>query len=230
VPCKRARGFTLLEVIITVVIVAIASAVILPAVSNQTRADLRKSANIVCGAVREAYDEATLTGRTYRLRFDVKKSIIHVDATEKILNFDNGTQGFVEEAQAGRGDLVNPMAMPLPPEGSHSAEEKDSKKSDNPATSLLKLNDAGKGGSESSFQPAGPDIALESSVRVLDLWTEGMSAPASEGELFILFFPQGETQEAIIHLQDEDKRVFAIKIAPLTGKTTIVDHYVEAKK
>jgi general secretion pathway protein H len=226
---RSARGFTLLEVIITVVIVAIASAVILPAVSNQTRADLRKSANIVCGAIRQAYDEATLTGQTYRLRFDVKKSIIHVDATEKVLNFDNGTQGFVEqsEAAAGSGDLVDPMAMPMPP---LDEDEKESPKSDNPAASFLKLNDAGKGGSENIFQPAGADIALESSVQILDLWTEGMSSPASEGELYLLFFPQGETQEAIINLQDQDKRVFAIKIAPLTGKATIVDHYVEAKK
>ena len=40
----------------------------------------------------------------------------------------------------------------------------------------------------------------------------------------------GYTQDALIHLEDSERRVFTIKVSPLTGKTEIVDSYVEVPK
>lgn len=66
-------------------------------------------------------------------------------------------------------------------------------------------------------------------MRVLSVWTEGMDKPTDSGDAYIYFFPNGYTQESIIHLQDDDKRVISVKVSALTGTATVVDGYVEAK-
>jgi len=63
---------------------------------------------------------------------------------------------------------------------------------------------------------------------VLSVWTEGMDKPADSGEAYIYFFPNGYTQDAIVHLQDDERRVISVRVQPLTGQSTITDGYVEA--
>ncbi|MBC7793205.1 MAG: hypothetical protein H7Z43_05830, partial [Clostridia bacterium] len=58
--------------------------------------------------------------------------------------------------------------------------------------------------------------------------TEGMDKPADSGDVFIYFFPNGYTQDAIVHLQNEDHNVISVRLAPLTGRATVTDGYVES--
>ena len=78
------RGFTLVEATITVAILALAVSVVIPAVSNITRAEMRETAGILAGTVRSLYDQAALSGQTYRLVLNLEKNTISSEATEQV--------------------------------------------------------------------------------------------------------------------------------------------------
>ena len=70
-------------------------------------------------------------------------------------------------------------------------------------------------------------VSFAEHVRILDVWTDGMDRPQTDGQAYLYFFPSGYTQDALIHLEDLDNRVFSVKVAALTGKCTIESGYVE---
>jgi hypothetical protein len=81
-----------------------------------------------------------------------------------------------------------------------------------------------------SFQSIDKDLDLGSDVHVLDIWTEGMSEPATDGVVYLYFFAHGYTQEAYIHLQDDSDAVFTIRVHALTGKVEMFPEYKEVPK
>ena len=84
-------------------------------------------------------------------------------------------------------------------------------------------------GSE-TFQDTDKSLELEEGVRILDVWVEGNDTPIAEGEASLIFFPHGYTQDAMVHLEDKDSRVFTIKVWSLTGRAEVLDGYVEGDK
>ena len=226
---RRQHGFTLVEVCITVAILALAAAVIIPGMNNVSRAELRKGARGMGTAVRSAYDHAALSGQTYRMVIKPGNGNIDLEASEETLNYDEQSGAFVAAAR-GAEELNALREHPggTGKESAHGAGKKsdDSKAQSGALSALLGINKLGQKAAQAGFKKIG-GFDLGGSVRVLDLWTSGMDQPATEGEVYLYFFPNGYTQDALIHLEDSDKRVFTVKVAPLTGKSEFFDHYVE---
>ena len=93
-------GFTLVEVGITVAILALAAAVIIPGLHNISKAELRSTASGLAAAVRSAYDSAALSGQTYRLVFSPSLHALSIESTEQTLSFDSRAGAFTTAAQA----------------------------------------------------------------------------------------------------------------------------------
>ena len=229
----RARGLTLVEITITLAIIAMAAAVIIPAVSGTSRAELRSKAGKVAGTVKATYDSAALEGRPYRIAFDFEQKVIRVEqGDESVPNRGVGglaalLSGAGAGAGAGKGEGKGKKGEPLsladlpppPPE----------------ILALFGMAAPGKAGNESDsegmakFQNAGHDLELGEDVKLLDVWIEGHTKPAIEGTPYLRFFPHGYTENALVHLTDEGGDVLTVKIEALTGRTEILDHYVEPK-
>ncbi len=105
------NGFTLVEMVIVVAIVAMIVGVAATSVADMSRASLRKTSGIVASAMKAAYDNAALSGLTYRLAFvigDPKKnepSKIRVESSKEVLAFDPETSTLARALQ-GRSDGV----------------------------------------------------------------------------------------------------------------------------
>ncbi len=247
------RGFTLVEMVITVAIVGMVVGVVAVGVDNTTRAELRKQSGVVASAMRAAYDSAALSGQIYRLAFvigDPKKSekqVVRVEASPELLVFDPETSTLTralsgsgggtslswdefatmnastggDDVKAGFAALDGPAANAidkvLGTGGRDGARAND-------------RDDDEQAGEDTGFKEVAKPVEVDTDVRLLSIWTEGMDKPADSGEAYIYFFPNGYTQDAIVHLQtnDDDKRVISVRLAPLTGKPTITDGYVEA--
>ena len=238
----RARGFTLIEVTVTVAILALAAAVVIPAMNNVSRAELRKATSNVAATIRANYDEAALTGDTYRMTFTFgqKAVVIKTESTSDQLNFDEKSGAFLTAAQEEEAlDVIDGHPGDDKKKDSKKAgkkKDKDIDKEDDSADkgsatlgALFGISKLGARSATAGFQPKGA-LKLDSSIRILDVWTEGMDKATAEGEAYLYFFPTGYTQEAYIHLEDADSRVFTIKVSSLTAKTRILDGYVEAPK
>lgn len=257
---RQARGFTLVEVIVTLAIVAISTAVVIPALNNVTRADLRRSARGLSSTIRQSYDEAALSGQMQRIVFFVgeahknvdadnkPKAAVRVESAEEALLFATSGGAFV--TAAGQGDGVDSLEAPP------FAAEADSDKTPGEAAppkaakqkagrpgnlgagqsghrrafaALASINKLAQGDEEDHFKPK-RIFSLGRDVHILDVWTEGMDQPLSDGEVSLFFFAHGYTQNAVVHLEDASKNVFTIFVASLTGRTQVVDGYVERHK
>jgi hypothetical protein len=70
---------------------------------------------------------------------------------------------------------------------------------------------------------------LPQGIRVADVLVEGMNQPVVKGVVRLIFFANGYTQAATLHLEDADKNVFTIVIEPLTGRAVVTEGFVEAQ-
>lgn len=246
------RGFTLVEVVITLAIVALAAGVAIPAINNLTRADLRRSARMLSSTIQQTYEEAALTGQMQRIVFVLgtptasgaktagKAPGIKIEAAEQALLFDPSGGALVSASrQAEALDALEPPPFfdgddtsTQDAVAADAAAQKPPSKSAQPKGMLGHLADINKlplEDEEDTFHAIGT-LKLEGDVHVRDVWLEGMPQPLTHGEVALLFFAHGYTQKASIHLEDGSQNIFTITVQPLTGRTQILDGYIESHK
>jgi general secretion pathway protein H len=224
------------EAAITIAILALAVGVVLTNWGSAA-ADLRRVAGQLSGTVKAAYDEAALTGKTVRIAFSFDKPVIQVEGTEALLSFDEDLKPLARGAAlaqepVGGGGLAGLMmgaAAAAPAE--KNGDKKEDEEPPSALTALLGLSKQIDSEEQApAFTSLGHDLPLGQSVKLLDVWIQGMSEPAKEGVSYLYFFPNGFTQDAIINLTDDDGAVFAVRVAALTGQTTVVPEYMEMRK
>lgn len=218
---------------ITIAVLALAMGVVLVNWGS-SKAELRAASAKLAGTIRASYDGAALSGQTYRLVFSFEKSDIRVEATDQVLAFSDGEnpliRGAKTSAAAGGLDAIIGAFMQS---GFDSDDDDGEQEFDEPPLALQALIGLAQGPSHAeaaSFSGVGHDLALEDGVHLLDVWIQGMSEPASEGEVYLYFWAHGYTQDAIINLEDDQGRVFSVKVQALTGIAKIESEYAEAPK
>lgn len=255
----RERGFTLIEAVIMVGVIAAVSAIAIPTIGNVSRADLRRASTQVSGNVRAAYDMAALSGQTYRLSFELSKvggaaraaagddadagaesagRTVRVEASPELLAFDAQSNPLARMATGVAGGRMGAEAWGmLAPEALGEGATDDDEDADVASQSPFELlfgkadGDRGREGpAVTSFKAAHEPLVLPEGVRLSGVWTQGMSQSTTQGVAYLYFFPGGYTQRAHIYLEDEDGRSFTVRVFPLTGEVEIVDSYVEVPK
>lgn len=232
-----ARGFTLMETVVVLLILATASAVVVASVSDTNIAAMRRASSELAGTIRAVYDDAVLTGQTYRLVFDFKSSTIKSEATQKVLSFAKGSNALVQASKL-KPQISTFLSMKVDApadddsDSDSASSDTDSDAQPNPLAALFKIGQlaappAGSGGS--AFHP-GRSLKLPDGVKVQDVWIEGMDKPEDENTVYLYFFPHGSTQEAIIHLKDDDNIQFSVRVRPLTGECKIENKYMVVPK
>jgi prepilin-type N-terminal cleavage/methylation domain-containing protein len=230
---RASYGFTLVEATITIAIIAMIAAVAIPSIGNVTRLSLRKSSMMLAAMVQGTYDEAALTGETHRLVFNIAENTIRVQRSATTFRLTPGTNALVAAAKApttmGSG-LEAMMAGVNLEEGWDEPDTDDAEEGAGAAAALFGIGGLQNTKGAESFQDTDKSLALEEGVRILDVWIEGSDTPVAEGEASLIFFPHGYTQDAMVHLEDKDSRVFTIKVWSLTGRAEVLDGYVEGDK
>jgi prepilin-type N-terminal cleavage/methylation domain-containing protein len=67
------RGFTLVELLVTMALIALIGAFSVPRLTSVFRISLGSSAREIASTVKETYNAAVMTGRVHRVAFDLKK-------------------------------------------------------------------------------------------------------------------------------------------------------------
>jgi general secretion pathway protein H len=224
----RARGFTLVEVCIAVAIMALVTGVMVPAFGGIGRAELRRAARKVGATARQTFNDAALTGRTERMVFNLGDPAagppLFVEATDDILSFVGDT-GALEEAVDPNNEaapIVGPFGEPLPPPPA----EGETSEAGEAMHALLGVSKLGARAARASFTQLG-QVSLPSGVRVADILVEGMAQPAVKGIVRLVFFANGYTQAATIHMEDGDKNMYTVRIEALTGRAIVTEGYTE---
>ncbi len=232
-PLARARGFTLVEVCIAVAILALVSAVMVPAMGGTSRAELRRAAHKIGGTVRQTFNDAALNGRTMRMVFNLGEVIegpaITIEATDDILRFEGDTGALEVAADPNEADdmMTGPFGEPInvnDPAANDGATE-----SSQTVNALLGISKLGAKAAHPTFTSLG-NVTLPRGIRVSDVLLEGMTQPVLKGVVRLIFFANGYTQGATLHLDDTDKNMYTIVVEALTGRAVVSEGFVEAQQ
>ena len=69
--------------------------------------------------------------------------------------------------------------------------------------------------------------SLPGGVVYEDLITGQSPTPITEGTVYTHFFPQGLTEQTVIHIQDQAHHHVSLVIAPTLGDTVYYERYVQ---
>lgn len=70
---KTERGFTIIEILVVVALMALVFAAALPGITGTMRVSIESSSRDLATTIRATFDEASLKGRVYRVVFDIDK-------------------------------------------------------------------------------------------------------------------------------------------------------------
>jgi len=198
------RGFTLIEVILVIAIIAAVVTGATFGLGAITRTRLRSSAFKVSSAARFAYSRSLTQGTTTRILFDFEKNTMAIEETATPVTLATDDQLEADPGQAvdpwdlARARLEKPLDTVRPRSPFH------------PIT-----NQHGKVLKRYTAQPVGDGISIHAliSPHETDKRTDG------EGSLY--FFAGGLTEHAVIQLSDSSETVYSVEIHPLTGNARI---------
>lgn len=198
---------TLIEVLIVVVIVALAATGITYSIGAITRANLRSASMTVTAGSRYAYGRAIAQGTTVRLVFDLdndQMSFEEAHGRVTLARTDDATRERLEEGEDV--DAVDPWAAA--------------------AARLSKTLTPSFGSSPFTAVPGRRYAArtLASNIRIERLIVPHEPEPREEGRGSIYFFPGGQTEHAVLWLADSSDRVYSVEVHPLTGRTRVYDY------
>lgn len=197
-------GFTLIEVILVVTIIAVVVTGATFGLGAITRTRLRSSAFRVASAARFAYSRSLTQGTSTRLLFDFEKNTMAVEETETPV-----TLATAEDLDAGEGDAVDPWDLAK----SRLEEPLSPIEPTSPFGPIT--NSSGKVLARYTAKPVGDGISVHAIITPHDL------EPRTEGEGAVYFFPGGLAEQAVIQLKDSSETIYSVEIHPLTGNARI---------
>lgn len=194
---KSEKGFTLIELSVTIVIVLIVLTLVVTGVSNIARSDLSTSANKVAAAVRYLYSLAALNNMSYRLVIDFQ---------------DNSYWGEVVTEKSGCKEFLLPS-------------EEEKKFSLKSVIKVLKKEDEEEGAETAPAYTEFKDNlltrkSLPNRIKFSAVASLHQPEPASEGRAEIYFFPSGYVEKAYIYLAHEDS-IYTVETVPLMGTARV---------
>ncbi|HVJ64997.1 MAG TPA: type II secretion system protein [Bdellovibrionota bacterium] len=195
------RGFTLLEILLVVALIAILAVVLIPRVSTVLRVGVQSSVRRFAAMVKYTYDQSVMTGKVHRIHIDLDKQTWTVEATEiGKLPHQKAAEEFLPPG-VSQFDLDE-----------YDKDKKDKKQGDDADFSAIKGD---------------IDVAVPKGVRIIaiDSWRlEKSENPATRGEVSIYAFPNGYIDDAIVYLGEmgkENQQQFKVSISSLTGRVGI---------
>lgn len=233
---RRPTGFTLLEMIIVIAMIALLMGGAVMAIGAVTGSKAKAAATELAGTIRLLYDSAALTGRTCRLVFELPAA----------KDDDSPVKYHAECAKAGltaRKDREEELRELRDTDRARKREEEKKRveadarfrslgSGDGPsvqelmAREKLRVEDDARFDVYSNEEIA--ERALPDAVRIT-VWTRHQRDPVKTGTAYMYFFPQGFTERSQLTVR-QGSNIWTLTVASLTGKVAIVPDELEVPR
>jgi prepilin-type N-terminal cleavage/methylation domain-containing protein len=206
-------GFTLIELIIVASLFALLVAILVPSVSNITGADHKYACTQLAGTIRFTYDLAARKSTAFRVVIDLDEHAYWVESSSDRFLLSR------EKTEVDDGMLA-------------SEEDEDSDRSRRFVTrSFIEGGDMWEPKKRARFTSfAGQltkKIRLPKDIYFQDVWVAHQEDRVTSGLAYLYSFPTGMTEQALIHVIEENEDVYSLQVDALTGSVKILPHYVE---
>lgn len=191
-------GFTLVELLVVVALMALIGTMAIPSISSVFKLSLGSTTRDIATTVRHAYNAALMTKKVHRLVYDLKEHRYWVEV---------GPQQLLMDTEESRARSARAKKFGSKQEAAEGKDE------NAPTFSLAsyvtrKKNDLPRG------------------VELEDVTTEQTKDPITEGLAYTHFFPHGIIEQTVIHLKDTSNHKATLVIAPIVGRTKVIERYV----
>jgi general secretion pathway protein H len=203
-PAPQTRGppgFTLIELMVVLAIVAFLVVAVGPAVQSVTGANARAAAGELAGAMRYLFDTAALRHQTCRMALDLDGRAWSVECAPGAV----AVAKEAEKAAEADKDLADRFS-----------DEKDAER-----RRLLAKTAFG-----AFSDRLLPKRELPGKTRFGEIKVEGRRDPVTKGTAYVHFFANGQGQRALIPVIDGDTR-YTVVVEPFTGRARVVNGVVE---
>jgi general secretion pathway protein H len=205
------RGMTLIELSITLAIIALAVGVATLTLPNITHANLKSTAMKLAGSIRYAYDLAGRKNAAFRLALDLDQKAYWVESSssEFVLVRDK------EEVREG---MIKP-------------EDQQREQSRRFVTrSMFENGDIWKPKGPPTFAAFAGALTkkqfLPDGISFKGVWVVHQKERVTAGMAYLYCFPTGITERAAIYLTDASNNVFTLTVEPLTGHVAVTPEYL----
>jgi len=199
---------TLIEIIITVAIIALMVGLSVGVFQDWADAKLSETSSQLAGTIKYVYNEAAIKNQYYRLVIDMSDQSFSVESSPDPFKISATEEGTAEKPEGTE-------EAPAPP--SEGAEGEAEGKA--PPT---------KAGFSSTVSYLLKPIKLPEGIRIKDVYVAHLGKKLEGGKTAVYFFPNGWVEKAVINLADEKEETFySLETFPVTGRTKIRTEYKE---
>jgi len=191
---RHSKGFTILEVMVTMVIIGLIVAVAIPSFQSLSGTRVRSTANQFVGLIQDIYNRSVLGAKVFRLVIDLERKEYWVEYTAEEVLLDS-------------------------PENSDSSEDKNLLNTDE----LQNADYLKKPAFFKVEEDWGKQRTLPAGVIFFRFWADDLRTPTESGTAYLYFYPTGYVQKASISLAKDRSTQFLLSITtePLTGEANI---------
>jgi general secretion pathway protein H len=215
------EGMTLIEVIVVIVIVALAASGLSFSLGALTRTNLKSGANKLAAAARFAHYRAIIYGRTVRISFDIPGNTFSVEEANgkvTLARVDDERRKDSTDEEGNETVAVDPWAA--------ARNRVDQALRPTFGASPFGPLQSASGTAMTRYQ----NVSLGRRVQVVKLIVPHQPEPLEQGKGAVHFFPGGITEHSVIQLSDGGDTVFSVEIHPLTGRARIYPEAYEPKQ
>jgi len=204
---------TLIEVMVVILIIALAATGISYGLGAVTQANLRSACMTLNSASRGAYGRAIAENATVRLLFDFETDQMSFEEAHGrvvLTRLDDATREALEDGEDGT--VVDPWAA-----------------------AAARLEDTLRPSfGASPFQAVGGQQYrarnLANGVHIVRVIVPHEPEPVEEGQAAVYFFPGGQAEHAVIWVGDDNDRIYSVEVHPLTGRGRVYDFAYEPEQ
>jgi general secretion pathway protein H len=236
---SRSAGFTLIEVVIVMLVIALISTLGVRGFRSLARSNLREGASHMSGAIRFLFDRASVTGKYHRLVIDLSDGKYWAEVSDDKFYAPNQAESELdrqkreakEAAQDEEARKKKEKQEMLYGTGSASSGFFSSYNSSTSSFDMSKLE-------VGEFRPKRPrfaafkETALKpvklGKLKIKSVYTPRMTDPVTTGRVYLYFYPLGQTEQAIITLTDASgQNVYSLVVHAITGRVRIYNQEVQ---
>lgn len=211
---RNQRGFTLIELVVVVAVMAVITAAVVTGVGNVRGASVQSETGKIGVAVRYLYNLTVLSGRVHRLVFDLDKRMYWGEEQTT----DDPCQQFL-----------------LPGEGDDEAAKKPKKKAKKGAK---EEEEAPKtDGFQETKSKLLAKYTMDPGISIAGVMTSHQNEPLKKGMAYLYFFPNGTTENALIWVKgdgdsetEDDADVMTIEVKALQGTAKLHNEKIALDK
>jgi general secretion pathway protein H len=211
------RGFTLVEVLLVVALMAIMSAIVVSGSGMLSGTRMRSAGALIMSSIRFAITRSNSIGRPVRIVFDLETGRLTMEETRgRMLRVASEKEGAKAGAQAAT-------------EAEQQATEYAREIVQGPKAPLATFSPVAAFAADADDPALGRELGKD--IRFLQVQTEHDTEPRVEGRAYLYFWPGGGTERASIQItRPGDAQGLTVLVSALTGRAKLVRGRVELEE